>query len=87
MGEGLLNSNEQTYKPKPKAALYNFSNEPESEKRIRATLRSTREQDASLPKISSVSKKTCDVADWIKMAGDVICWRDLAMTVLSLLVQ
>lgn len=51
------------------------------------TLRSTREQDASLPKLTFVSKKTYGVADWIKIAGDLICWLDLAMIVLRLLVQ
>jgi hypothetical protein len=34
-----------------------------------------------------VSTQTCGVANWVNLAGDVICWRDLSMTVLSLMVQ
>jgi hypothetical protein len=54
---------------------------------MRTTLRSTDRLDITLPKFAFVSTQACGISDWINLAGDVICWRDLFMTVLSLLDQ
>jgi len=37
--------------------------------------------------LAFVSKQTPGVTDWIKLAADVICWRDLAIAVITRLVQ
>ena len=76
-----------TDKTKLKVAFCNFSKVPKSEHSMKMTLRSTCKQNVSLPVLAFVSTQSCGFADWINLSRDVICWRDLAITLLSLLAK